>query len=72
MKGYSKIVECVRESLRQTMTMVNECLLLVMQQKEGASKQSELVASACGEGETVASARGNEEIDLHIMVVDVL
>lgn len=37
-----------------------------------ASKQSKLVTSVCDEGETVASSRENEEIDLHIMVTDVL
>lgn len=41
--------------------------------KGGASKQNELVASVCDdEGETVASAWENDEINLHIMDVDVL
>jgi len=47
----------VRECLRQVLTMVNECVLLVMQQKRDASKQSKLVASVCGEVETVVSAK---------------
>jgi hypothetical protein len=61
----------VRECLRQGLTVVNECVLLEIQQKRDASKQSKLVASVCGEGETVVSAK-DEEIDLHMMDVDVL
>jgi hypothetical protein len=47
----------VRECLRQRVTVVNECVLLVIQQKRDANEQSKLVASVCGEGETVVSAR---------------
>jgi hypothetical protein len=43
-----------------------------MQSMKVASKQSELVASVCGEGETVVNAREDEDIDLHIMDADVL